>query len=149
MDAKTILMGIGLLAAVIVVIKFSKQILMLAIILAVIVVVAGLAWVLFQIADLDGETLGDAAALARVLRPEPEREPVTTTPVWIYACGGSVATLALLAVVAAGGFWLRWRLERSGRGLTLPRETRPARDDRYPILVIDGDAGMGWDEWGG
>jgi hypothetical protein len=160
MDVKTILTLIGLAAVVIVVLKFGRQLLTLAIVLAVIVVVAGLAWVLFQIADLDGETLGDVAAVARVFRPAPEPEPKATTPAAVYVCGGAIGTLALAALGAAGFFWLRWRLERAGysRRPQLPRQTarRSPRGGQWPVMVFDGevdfgwsDDDLGWEEWGG
>jgi hypothetical protein len=160
MDLKTILTLIGLAAVVIVILRFGRQLLTLAIVLAVIVVLVGIGWALFQIADLDGEALGDVATLARVLRPEPEPEPQATTPAAVYVCGGAIGTLALVALVVAGVFWLRWRLERSGYGRRpmLPRRTtqRARRRDGWPIMVIDGEVGMGWDndglgweEWGG
>jgi hypothetical protein len=146
MDAKTVLMGIGLLAVVIVVFKFGKQLLTLAIVLAVVVALAGIAWLVLQSGAVNSETIGDAADVVRALRPEPE-PPEPTTPVWVYVCGGAAGTLVLAALVVAGVFWLRFRLERSGYR-SLPRETRRARpDDRWPILVIDGDGGMGWEEW--
>jgi alpha-beta hydrolase superfamily lysophospholipase len=151
MDAKTILMGIGLLAVVIVALKFGKQILTLAIILAVVVAIAWIAWLVLQSGAVNSETLGDAADVARLLRPEPEPEPVATTPVWVYLCAGAGGTLVLAALVVAGVFWLRLRLGSVGGGYrSLPkRETRRSYDDRWPILVIDGEADLGWDEWGG
>lgn len=148
MDAKTVLMGIGLLAVVIVALKFGKQLLTLAIVLAVVVALVGIAWLVLQSGLLNSETIGDAADVARLLRPEPEPEPVTTTPVGVYLCIGSAGTLALVALLVAGFFWARWRLEQSRRGQKI--HWLPEKDRHIYPVVIDGEPDyLGWDEWGG
>lgn len=147
MDAKTVLMGIGLLAVVIVVFKFGKQLLTLAIVLAVVAALAGIAWLVLQSGAVNSETIGDAADVVRALRPEPE-PPEPTTPVWVYLCIGSAGTLALVALVVAGVFWLRFKLERSGRGQNI--QWLPEKHQHMYPVVIDGEPDyLGWDEWGG
>lgn len=124
----SVILGIAAAAlVVVVVVKFGKAILKVALILVVLVLGCWLAFrgVTIEGIAAEGGSLDNVVTIARAVAPRGQPQPVQSPNgywkgFWAGVLAGGLGAVALAACWIAGVYWLRWKLGARGA----PREQR-------------------------